>query len=98
MMQNSSPKRVQGSIISTYFFTITLAQTLGPLVLGKLCLKFGAAANPAVYGPLITFTTLVGFVGSCPWWYLAGKNYREFMLKKREEDKINDALLAAERS
>jgi MFS family permease len=97
MMQNSSPKRVQGSIISTYFFTITLAQTLGPLVLGKLCLKFGAAANPAIYGPLITLTTLVGFVGSCPWWYLAGKNYRDFMLKKRQEEEVNDAITAVER-
>jgi len=77
MMQNTSPKSQQGSIISTYFFTITCAQTLGPLILGKLATYFGCVANPAMYGPLITALVVVGFGGSVPFWFLAGKEYKK---------------------
>jgi len=52
------------------------------LVLSKLAVHFGAVANPALYGPLITFMTLVGFGGSVPFWYLAGKENK----KKKEEE------------
>jgi len=52
------------------------------LVLSKLAGHFGAVANPALYGPLITFMTIVGFGGSVPFWYLAGKEYK----KKKEEE------------
>jgi len=86
MMQNSSPKNQQGSVVSSYFFVVTLAQTLGPLVLGFLCNKFGAVANPTIYGPLITLTTFIGFLGSCPWWYFAGKNYKRIMLEKQKAE------------
>lgn len=82
MMQNTTPKSLQGSIISTYFFTITAAQTLGPLVLSKLAANAGAVTNPALYGPLITIMTLIGFGGSVPCWYLAGRAYKK---KKLEE-------------
>jgi hypothetical protein len=56
---------------------------LGPFVFDILVKKFGAVANPAIYGPLITFTTLLGFLGSCPFWYLAGKNYKAKMEEKQ---------------
>ena len=85
---------MQGSVVSSYFFVVTLAQTLGPLVLGFLCNKFGAVANPTMYGPLITFTTFIGFLGSCPWWYLAGKNYKRIMLEKQKAEEEQDALIA----
>lgn len=76
MMQNTTEKSLQGSIISCYFFTITCAQTLGPLVLSKVANYYGAIANPALYGPVITAMVLIGFGGSCPFWYLAGKEYK----------------------
>ena len=68
-------------MVSLYFTNITLAQTVGPLILNALSVKFGAAANPALWGPLITFTTLIGHFGSVPAWYLAGKSYNKHMEK-----------------
>jgi len=55
---------------------------LGPLVLSKLAANVGAVTNPALYGPLITGMTLVGFGGSVPFWFLAGREYKK---KKLEE-------------
>jgi len=86
MMQNTTEKSLQGSIISTYFFTITAAQTLGPLLIGKLAKHYGAISNPALYGPIITGMVILGFGGSCPFWYLAGKDYKRQMLIKREAE------------
>lgn len=47
-----------------------------------------------MYGPLITLTTFIGFLGSCPWWYLAGKNYKKIMLEKQKAEEEQDALIA----
>ena len=75
MMQNTTQKSLQGSIISTYFFTITIAQTLGPLFASFLAKNYGALTNPSIYGPVITLGVLIGFGGSCPCWWKAGQNY-----------------------
>lgn len=80
-------------MISCYFFTISLAQTLGPAVVGHLAKVFGAVQNPAIYGKLITFTTAIGFFGSVPVWWFAGKAYCR-ILKEREAEK-KEALLKA---
>ena len=81
MMQNTSPTKQQGNVVSAYFFTITIAQTIAPLLFGYLCNYFGAAANPVVYGPLIAAFSAIGFFGSLPFWFKAGKSYAEHMRK-----------------
>ena len=75
MMQNTTEKSLQGSIISSYFFTITIAQTCGPLFASFLAKNQGALTNPAIYGPVITLGVLIGFGGSVPCWWKAGQNY-----------------------
>jgi hypothetical protein len=35
--------------------------------------------NPALYGPLITAFVGFSYLGSLPFWYKAGKAYKEFM-------------------
>lgn len=47
---------------------------------------FGADANPLRLGPIITGITAIGFLGTCPVWYKAGREYEKIM-KKREEEK-----------
>jgi len=41
----------------------------------------GASTNPSVYGKILTVFALVGYWGSIPFWYLAGKSYTEHMEK-----------------
>ena len=55
--------------------------------------KYGALANPAVYGPLIAGFTAVCYLGSIPFWYGAGKHYVAAMRAKKDSGD-EEALLA----
>lgn len=65
------------------FFT-AIASTFTPILFGKIAKSLGASANPAIYGYLIAAFGIVGYWGSIPFWYLAGKSYEEEMTKRQE--------------
>ena len=83
MMQNTAPVKQQGNVVSAYFFCITIAQTISPAIFGALCTRFGAVANPTVYGPLIAGFSVLGFIGSVPFWFRAGRHYKNHMAEKQ---------------
>lgn len=86
MMQTSTPKSIQGTAISAYFAVATLAQSFGPLICSELAKVVGAATKPALYGPLICALVAVGYTGSVPLWWKAGKAY-EARLEAAEQRK-----------
>jgi len=51
----------------------------------------GAFANPMLYGPLISAFTVAGFGLSIPFWYKAGKQYKDFMVEK--DNKMIDPVI-----
>jgi hypothetical protein len=55
---------------------------------------FDLQSNPALYGPIITAVTSLGFWGTCPLWWKCGKEYEKIM-KKKEEEKQKEELAAA---
>lgn len=87
MMQTSSPKAIQGSVISAYFAQATIAQSIGPLVCGELAKFFGATQNPTILGPLICALIAFGYTGSVPIWWKAGKAYEKRLEEKAERAK-----------
>ena len=66
-------------MISAHLFYSTIAATVSPAVFGAMAVWFNASANPAIYGYLITFFTLIGYGGSVPFFWLAGKEYQKYM-------------------
>ena len=48
--------------------------------------RFNVLANPKLYGPLITFMTVVGFTCAAPFYYFAGKQYKKILLAKQEKE------------
>jgi hypothetical protein len=80
MMQNTTQSETQGNIIGAHLFYTALAATISPAVFGYLANSLGAAANPAIYGFLLTLFTLIGYGGSVPFFWLAGREYKKFML------------------
>jgi len=86
MIQNTSPLSVQGSVVSVYFFCITMAQTISPAIFGFFANKWGALANPALYGPIITAFVATSYLGSIPFWWKAGKAYEKHMVEKDESE------------
>jgi len=83
----------QGNVVSAYFFSITIAQTIAPAIFGIMCNKFGVLTNPAMYGPLIAGFSIFGFLGSVPFWWLAGKHYKEYKLKMNSKLSGDSAAL-----
>lgn len=75
MMQNTVKPDQQGSIVSAYLFFLTVAGCMSSVLIGQLANVFGAAANPFIYGKLIFAGSLVGYLGSIPAFWLAGKSY-----------------------
>ena len=82
MMQNTAPANLQGNCVSVYFFSITIAQTIAPSIFGMLAKSVGAFTNPMLYGPLISAFTVISYGLSIPFWYKAGKHYKDFMVEK----------------
>ena len=56
-----------------------MAATICPILFSKVGMGLGAAANPAIYGKLVAIFALVGYWGSIPFWWLAGKSYKKHM-------------------
>lgn len=46
----------------------------------------GCVENPYLYGPIITIFVCLSYLGSVPFWWLAGKEYKKFMEKKEEQE------------
>lgn len=86
MIQNTSPLNQQGNVISVYFFCITFAQTVGPAVFNMFVNMYGCLQNPALYGPLITASIGLSYLGSIPFWWNAGKEYTKYMKEKDERE------------
>ena len=38
-----------------------------------------------MYGPLIAAFSICGFLGSIPFWYKAGKGYRDYMVEQEKQ-------------
>lgn len=68
-----------------------MAQTISPFIFGLIANKMGALANPTLYGPILTGFVALSYLGSIPFWWNAGKHYKNHM---EEADKQKeDALL-----
>lgn len=93
MMQNTAPPAQQGNVVSAYFFIITIGQTIAPAIFDVLAGRFGAFANPKVYGPLIAGFTAFSYCLSIPFWWKAGKHYVDEMKKKQKADSLTTSGL-----
>lgn len=60
-----------------------MAQTVAPVLFGLIANYMGALKNPALYGPLIFAFVFFSYLGSVPFWYMAGKEYKKFIEEKR---------------
>lgn len=79
MMQATVKPEDQGNIVSAHLFYLTVVGCISTVCLGQLANVFGAAANPAVYGKLISLWSAIGYIGSIPCFWKAGKLYKKRM-------------------
>jgi hypothetical protein len=79
MMQNTTISKEQGNVISSHVFWTALSATVCPIFFGYVANLIGAPANPSLYGYVLAGFAFIGYWGSVPFWYLAGKSYTKYM-------------------
>jgi MFS family permease len=86
MMQNTTSSKDQGNIISSHMFYTTIVATFTPILFGLVSNIFGAASDPRIYGYVLTLFAGLGYWGSIPFWFLAGKSYEEYMVEQEKDN------------
>ena len=85
MMQSTVPPEDQGNIVSAHLFYLTIVGCFSTVLLGQVANMMGAMTNPAVYGKLITLWSFIGYIGSIPCFWKAGKLYKKKMEEIEQE-------------
>ena len=76
--------------MSGHLFYLTGVGCFSTVLLNLLANIFNATANPSVYGKLIFLFSIIGYAGSIPSFWRAGKEY-----KKMVENKERNAAASA---
>ena len=91
MLQDVTPSETIGFSISAYLFLTTISGMIGTALLGSVQNYLEADKNPAQYGYTLCVFSGIAYVGSLPFFYLAGLDY---VKKMKEADKdINVRLI-----
>ena len=77
MMQSSVPRERQGSMISANTFYMTIAGTVGTALCGIISNGLNASANPYMFGRILAVITTASSLASIPFYWLAGKYFKE---------------------
>jgi len=54
--------------------------------MGYIANAMNCSLNPLLYGKLCFWGSVVGYIGSIPAFWLAGKNYSKFLKEKRYQE------------
>ena len=82
MLQDSSKGKIQGFTINVYFMFATLAGSLSTFFLDFFNQRLNTDSDPGAFGDLLGYFVLVSYLGSVPFFYLAGLFYQK-QLKER---------------
>ena len=66
-----------------------MTKTVSAAVFGFAANWFGVQGNPLLYGPLITGFVALSYWGSLPFWWKAGKAYKQHMIEKENQTLVS---------
>jgi uncharacterized protein (DUF2062 family) len=76
-------------MISANIFYKTNAGMIATLLCGFLSFRFNAMSDPILLGRIICGVLTISFAGSLPFFYLAGRSYEKFVIKKAKKKARN---------
>ena len=76
MMQNTYPKEKQGSMVTSWYFYMTMSGTLSTAICGYVAGAFQASVYPQVYGWILAVALTLSCATSIPFFYKAEKAYK----------------------
>ena len=78
----------KGLAVSIYLFCVTIAETISTALLGWLLKYFDAQSHKEMYGYILCAFVTFSYIGSVPFFYLAGRAYKQQMLKERRQSSM----------
>ena len=77
--------------VSAYLFFTTMAGTISTALLGVLSEAYDTKGHPERSGYIMCAFVFFSYLGSVPWFYLAGLSYRDHLKKKELEEQLAEA-------
>jgi len=87
MVLNTIKPENKGFAVGGFLFCTTIAGTIATVLAQYFTNAFDAKNNVEVYGQILVVFVFISYAGSIPFFILAGREYKKFMvLKKLEEE------------
>lgn len=92
MLINAISPENKGFAVSAYLFFTTISGTISTFLLGQFAETWNLPLHPERYGYILCAFVFFSYLGSIPFFYLAGNSYKEFLHRKKiEEEAKNNA-------
>jgi len=92
MIVNTVTPQNKGFAVSAFLFTATAAGSLSNFLLGTLLDRYDAKSNPALYGHFLCGFVVFSYLGSLPFFWLAGKHYKIFKEREARSTASTDSI------
>ena len=94
MLLNAISPQNKGFAVSAYLFFTTISGTISTFLLGQFVETYSLKVIPQRYGYILCAFVFFSYLGSIPFFYLAGNSYKKLLEKKKKEEEEAAALLA----
>ena len=88
MLINGISPENKGFAVSAYLFFTTISGTISTILLGQFSETFDVTQYPERYGYILCAFVFFSYLGSVPFFFLAGNAYKKHLIKK-EQDEAN---------
>lgn len=85
MLINAISPENKGFAVSAYLFFTTISGTISTFLLGQFVETYDLAHHRERYGYILCAFVFFSYLGSVPFFYLAGNSYRDLNIKREEE-------------
>lgn len=75
MLMDSTSVENMGFAVSAYLFMTTIGGMLATTALGLIQSRLDAESDVSLYGTTLCYFMMFSYLGSIPFWYLAGRSY-----------------------
>lgn len=86
MLLNAISSQNKGFAVSAYLFFTTISGTISTFLLGQFVQTYELDKYPERYGYILCAFVFFSYLGSIPFFYLAGNSYKDMLEKKKREE------------
>jgi MFS family permease len=83
MLINAISPQNKGFAVSAYLFFTTISGTISTFLLGQFVQTFKLDEHPERFGYILCSFVFFSYLGSVPFFFLAGKSYKQYLIKKQ---------------